>query len=55
MPCVIFNDWLVKWDLELKRKFVLLLDNYTARKQFVIKEHQSDLLASEHYIVISAM
>jgi hypothetical protein len=22
---VIFNDWLVKWDLELKRKFVLLV------------------------------
>jgi hypothetical protein len=26
----IFNDWLVTWDLELKRKFVLLADNCTA-------------------------
>ena len=24
------NDWLVKWDLELKRKIVLLVDNCTA-------------------------
>jgi hypothetical protein len=51
---VIINDWLVKWDLELKRKIVLL-DNCTAHKQFVIKKHQSDLLACEHYIVNSAM
>jgi hypothetical protein len=56
MTSVIFKDWLVKWDLELKRKFVLLEDNCTAhKKQFVIKEHQSDLLACEHYIVNSAM
>jgi hypothetical protein len=55
MTSVIFNDWLVKWDLELKRKIVLLVDNYTAHKQFVIKEHQSDLLACEQYIVNSAM
>jgi len=27
---VIFKDWLVKWDLELKRKIVLLVDNCTA-------------------------
>jgi hypothetical protein len=36
MTCVIFNDWLVKWGLELKRKIVLLVDNCTA--------HQSDFL-----------
>jgi hypothetical protein len=54
MTSVIFNDWLVKWDLELKRKIVLLVDNCTAHKQFV-KEHKSDLLACEHYIVNSAM
>ena len=30
MTSVIFNDWLVKWDLELKRKIVLLVDNCTA-------------------------
>jgi hypothetical protein len=30
MTNVIFNDWLVKWDLELKRKIVLLVDNCTA-------------------------
>jgi hypothetical protein len=30
MSCVIFNDWLVKWGLELKRKIVLLVDNCTA-------------------------
>jgi hypothetical protein len=29
MTSVIFNDWLVKWDLELKRKIVLLVDNCT--------------------------
>jgi hypothetical protein len=29
MTNVIFNDWLVKWNLELKRKIVLLVDNYT--------------------------
>jgi hypothetical protein len=55
MTCVIFKYLLVKWDLELKRKFVLLEDSCTAPKQFVIKEHQSDLLACEHYIVNSAM
>src|SRR5215469_1845088 len=27
---VIFNNWLVKWDLELKQKIVLLVDNCTA-------------------------
>jgi hypothetical protein len=53
--CVIFNDWLVKWDLELERKFVLLVDSCTAHKQFVIKQHQSDLLACKHNIVNSAM
>jgi hypothetical protein len=30
MNSVIFEDWLVKWDLELKRKIVLLVDNSTA-------------------------
>jgi hypothetical protein len=30
MTSVIFNNWLVKWDLELKRNIVLLIDNYTA-------------------------
>jgi len=30
MTSVIFNDWLNKWDLELKRKTVLLVDNCTA-------------------------
>jgi hypothetical protein len=30
MTSVIFNDWLVKWDLELKRKIVLLVDACTA-------------------------
>jgi hypothetical protein len=55
LTSVIFNDWLVKWDLELKQKIVLLLDNCTAHKQFVIKKHQSDFLACEHYIVNSAM
>jgi hypothetical protein len=30
MTSVIFNDRLVKWDLELKRKIVLLVDNCTA-------------------------
>jgi hypothetical protein len=30
MTYVIFNDWLVKWDPELKRKIVLLVDNCTA-------------------------
>ena len=30
MTSVIFTDWLVKWDLELKRKIVLLVDNCTA-------------------------
>jgi hypothetical protein len=29
MTSVVFNDWLVKWDLELKWKIVLLLDNCT--------------------------
>jgi hypothetical protein len=33
---VFFNDWLVKWNLELKQKIVLLVDNCTAHKQFVI-------------------
>jgi hypothetical protein len=55
MTSVIFKNWLVKWDLELKRKIVLLVDNCTAHKHFVIKEHQSDLLACEHYIVNSAV
>jgi len=30
MTSVIFNNWLVKWGLELKRKIVLLVDNCTA-------------------------
>jgi hypothetical protein len=30
MTSVIFNDWLIEWDLELKRKIVLLVDNCTA-------------------------
>jgi hypothetical protein len=30
MTCVIINDWLVKWDIELKRKIVLLVDNCMA-------------------------
>jgi hypothetical protein len=30
MTSAIFNDWLVKRDLELKRKIVLLVDNCTA-------------------------
>jgi len=30
MNSVIFNDWLVKWDLELKRNIVLFVDNCTA-------------------------
>ena len=30
MTIVIFSDWLVKWDLELKRKIVLLVDSCTA-------------------------
>jgi hypothetical protein len=30
MTSVIFNDWLVRWDLELKRKIVLLVGNCTA-------------------------
>jgi hypothetical protein len=55
MTCVIFSDWLVNWDLELMRKLVLLVDSCTAHKQFVIKVHQSDFLACEHYIVNSAM
>jgi hypothetical protein len=55
MTSVIFNDWIVKWDLELRRKIVLLVGNCTAHKQFVIKVHESDLLACEHYIVNSAM
>ena len=29
MTTVIFNVWFVKWDLELKRKIVLLADNCT--------------------------
>jgi hypothetical protein len=30
MTSVIFNDgWLIKWNLELKRKIVLFVDNYT--------------------------
>jgi len=29
MTTVIFNDWLIKWDLELKRKIVSLADNCT--------------------------
>jgi hypothetical protein len=36
MTTVIFNDWLVKWDLELKRKVVLPVDSCTAKRQFVI-------------------
>jgi hypothetical protein len=55
MTSVIFNDWLVKWNIELKQKIVFPVDNCTAHKQFVSKEHQSDLLAWEHYIVNSAM
>jgi hypothetical protein len=30
MTNVIFNDWLVKWDLELNQKIVLLVDNCKA-------------------------
>jgi hypothetical protein len=55
MTSVIFNDWLVKWDLELNRKIVLFVDNCTAHKQLDIKEHQRNLLACELYIVNSAM
>jgi hypothetical protein len=55
MTSVIFNDWLVKWNLELKRKIVFLVDNCTAHKQFIIKEHQSNLLVCEHFIDNSAM
>jgi hypothetical protein len=55
VTCVIFNVWLVKWDLELKRKIVLPVDSCTAHKQFVIKGHQSDLLACKLYIVNSTM
>jgi hypothetical protein len=49
MTSVIFNDWLVKWDLELKRKAVLPVDSCTAHKQFVI-----NLLAPEFGILILA-
>ena len=31
MTTDIFNDWLFKWDLELKRKIVSLADNCTER------------------------
>jgi hypothetical protein len=55
MTCAIFNDCLVKWDLELNRKCPLLVDNCTAHKQFVMKEHVIDRLAWKHYIVNSAM
>jgi len=30
MTSVIFNHWLVTWDLEIKQKIVLLADNCTA-------------------------
>jgi hypothetical protein len=30
MTCVFFNNWLVKWDLELKQKIFFLADNCTA-------------------------
>jgi hypothetical protein len=55
MTCVIFNDGVVKWDLALKRKCLLLLYNCTASKLFVVKGYQSDILACELYIVNSAM
>ncbi|XP_067127946.1 tigger transposable element-derived protein 4-like [Centruroides vittatus] len=32
MTTTIFNNWLVKWDMCLKRKIVLLVDNYTAHR-----------------------
>jgi hypothetical protein len=53
--CIIFNNLLVKWDLELKQKVVLLVDSCTTYEQLVNKEHQSDLLACKHNIVNSAM
>jgi hypothetical protein len=56
MTSVIFNDWLVKWYLELKGKNCLVgRQLHGTHKQFIIKEHQRDLLACEHYIVNSAM
>jgi len=30
MTSIVFNDWLVKWDLELERKIVLLVDSCTS-------------------------
>jgi len=36
MTSVIFNDWLVKWDRELKRKIVLLADNCTAHTNCLV-------------------
>jgi hypothetical protein len=32
MTSVILKEWLVKWDLELKRKIILLVDNCKAHK-----------------------
>jgi hypothetical protein len=52
---VVFNNWLVKWDLELKRKIVLLVDNCTARTNNSLLKNISDLLACKHYIVNSAV
>jgi hypothetical protein len=52
MTSVIFNDWLVKWDLELKRKIVLLADNCMAHTNNSLLKN---ILACEHYIVNSAM
>jgi hypothetical protein len=51
LTSVMFNDWLVKLDLELKRKFFLLAAKCTVHKQFVITEHQNDLLACEHVTI----
>jgi hypothetical protein len=55
MTSVIFNNWLVKWDLELKRKIVVGRQLNGTHKQFISKEHKSDLLACKHYSVNSAM
>jgi hypothetical protein len=35
MNSVTFNDWLVKWDLELKRKTVLIVDKRTTNNSLL--------------------